>query len=193
MRERLEAWKDDLEEWATGRHLWARLALLLYLAYAGVRHLADPLYSSWFGGITLIFHEMGHLAFVWAGDTMQTLGGSLMQLLIPTIAALYLRLFQKDRFGFAVGLAWLAFSAWNLATYVGDARREELPLVSLGGTPEHDWSELLTRWHLLNHDTQIATGTRVFATVTWTVAMALGGALCFFIWRTRGRAATGAT
>lgn len=176
-----------MEEWATGRHLWARLALLAYLAYAGVRHLANPLYSSWFGGITLIFHEMGHLAFSWAGDTMYTLGGSLMQLLIPTIAALYLRFVQKDRFGFAVCLSWLAFSAWNLATYIGDARREELPLVSMGGNPEHDWSKLLTRWHLLNSDTAIASGVRVCATATWVLAMALGVALCVFIWRMRGQ------
>jgi hypothetical protein len=188
MLERLHDWKGGMEAWAAGRRLWPRVALLVYLAYAGVRHLADPLYRSWFAGITLVFHEMGHLVFSFAGETMKILGGSLMQLLVPIAAAVYLRLFQKDRFGFAVCLAWLAFSAWDLATYIGDASHEDLPLVSMGGTPEHDWSNLLTKWRLLNKDRVIATCVRVFATITWVFAMGLGTALSVFIWRHRARA-----
>ena len=51
----------DAELWCDGRSPWIRAALLGYLLYAGVRHLLDPLYRSWFAGITLAFHELGHL------------------------------------------------------------------------------------------------------------------------------------
>ncbi len=173
LRERFDVWRDDAAEYCQGRRPWARGVMTLYLVYAGVRHLADPMYRSWFAGITLVFHEMGHIVFSPFGRTMTILGGSVMQLLVPTVAALYLLLVQRDWFGLAVGQAWLAFSGWDLATYVSDANKENLPLVSLGGVPEHDWSTLLTQWHLLNSCDTLATATRVAAFTCWALAMAL--------------------
>jgi hypothetical protein len=179
--------RDDAEEWCEAKAWWPRAALLAYLVYAGVRHLASPMYRSWFAGITLAFHEMGHVLFVPLGRTMTILGGSLMQLIVPTAAAVYLLLRQRDYFGFAVGGAWLATSMFELATYVGDASHEDLPLVGFGGNPEHDWSSLLTQWHLLNHDAAIATCVRVVAFVVWAASMALGAWLCVTMARS-GRA-----
>lgn len=163
--------------------LWPRAALLAYLAYAGLRHLLQPLYRSWFAGITLAFHEMGHILFSPLGDTMQLLGGSLMQLIVPTAAAVYLLLRQRDYFGLAAGGSWLAFSCWELAAYIYDASREQLALVGFSGNPEHDWSTLLTRWHLLNSCDSIAAVVRVVASLTWGSSMALGGWLCWRIWQ----------
>jgi hypothetical protein len=135
----------------------------------------DPLYNSWFAGLTLVIHEAGHLVCRGLGDTMYVLGGSLLQLLVPAFVAAYLLLFQRDWFGFAVGLAWLGLSGWNLATYVADASRQDLPLASLSpSVPEHDWAKLLTQWHLLNDCDAIASGVRVFAFAAWAMAMALG-------------------
>jgi hypothetical protein len=185
-----DAWRREAAVWCTGR-MWApRAVVLAYIAYAGVRHLADPLYRSWFGGVTLVFHEMGHIVFGFAGQTLQILGGSLMQLLVPAAAALYLRLAQKDRFGAAVCLAWLAFSTWELSAYIADASREELPLVGLGGKPEHDWSLLLTKWHLLNHDQDIAKAARVVAALLWGASTLYAGTLCYWMWKNRARAST---
>lgn len=184
---RLRSWLGDYlleaELWCEGRSPWARLVLLAYLAYAGVRHLASDQYRSWFSGITLAFHEMGHLLLSWFGQTLHMLGGSLMQLVVPLAAALYLLLRQRDHFGLAVGAAWLSFSMWELAVYVADASREQLPLVGYSDNPIHDWAWLLTRWHLLNQDYLIAAVVRVCATVTWLGAMLLGAWLCWHMLR----------
>ena len=187
LRERArDAWdarRNDAEEWcAEDRTPWPRLALLAYLLYAGVRHIADHLYRSWFAGITLAFHEMGHIIFA-APRILQVAGGSIMQLLVPLAAALHLLYRQRDYFGFAVGTAWLSFSMWELATYMGDARTEALALVGFSDNPEHDWSTLLTAWGVLNHDTAIATVVRVLAFVVWSGSMMFGVWLCWRMWR----------
>ena len=107
----------------------------------------------------------------------------LAQLAVPLATALYLLLRQRDYFGFAVGSGWLAFSEWELGTYIFDAPREELPLVGFGGQPDHDWATLLTRWQLLNNSDHIAFIVRALALVTWAGAIAFGGWLCWRIWR----------
>jgi hypothetical protein len=186
LRDFLEDLRDLLDEWIDSRDGFvARGLLLVYLAYALVRHLVDPLYRSWFGGITLAFHEMGHILFIPFGRTMTIAGGSIMQLLVPAAAAVYLLLRQRDWYGFAVGLSWLSFSGFELATYVGDASRESLPLVSFGGGYHHDWSMLLTQWHLLNHCDGIALGVRVVAGLVGFGAIALGGYIVLRIGRRR--------
>jgi hypothetical protein len=83
-------------------------------------------------------------------------GGSFTQLAGPVIAALLLAR-QRDRYGVAVVGTWLAYSLTNLATYIGDATAQALPLVSLGDTAEHDWNYLLGTADLLRFDTRIAT------------------------------------
>lgn len=173
LRDWLDEARSDARAWCDGRALVPRAALAAYLAYAGVRHMADPLYRSWFAGITLAFHELGHVIFAPLGRTWMLLGGSLTQLAVPAAAALYLLLRQRDWFGLSVGGAWLAFSTWELATYVGDAAREELPLVGLSGAVEHDWSALLTGWRLLNHCDALATALRSLATSVWIASLAL--------------------
>ncbi len=171
--------KLDAELWCEGRNPYLRAALLAYLAYGGVRHLADSHFATWFAGITLIFHEMGHLLFAPFGNTLHILGGSIMQLLIPTAAAVYLLLWQRDYFGFAVGGAWLSFALWELALYVWDAPRETLPLAGFSDHPQHDWATLLTQWHLLNSSDTIAFCLRGAALVTWTLSIAFGAWLCW--------------
>jgi hypothetical protein len=184
-RELFDDYKLDAEMWCEDRSPWLRAALAGYLAYAGVRHILDPLYRSWFGGITLAFHEAGHLLFSGFGNTMMLLGGSLMQIAVPLFATIYLLLRQGDHFGMAVGGSWLAFASWELATYVYDAPREELPLVGFGDHPQHDWGTLLTQWHLLNHSDTFATLIRIFATILWAGSMALAAWLCLTMWRSR--------
>ncbi|MBW2458309.1 MAG: hypothetical protein JRI68_27650 [Deltaproteobacteria bacterium] len=174
--------KLDAELWCDGRAPWLRAALLAYLIYGGVRHLLDPTYRTWFAGITLAFHELGHVVFTPLGYTLGLLGGSLMQIIVPLAAAIYLVLRQGDYFGLAVGQSWLAFSLWELALYISDAAREELALVGFSDRPEHDWSALLTRWHLLNSCDTIAFVVRAIATVTWLTAMGLGAWLCWRLW-----------
>ena len=147
---------ESSKRWAAGRSWHWRVLILAYLVYAAFRSIKDQDYGSLFTGITLAFHEMGHILFAPFGEFLMFAGGSITQLAIPILAAVLLLWRQKDYFGFAVGGAWLGFSALNLARYIGDARALELPLVSMGPEAEHDWWYLLSRMGWLRHDTQIA-------------------------------------
>ncbi len=178
----LEDLRDDLDIWLDERDDWiARGLLLAYLAYGLVRHVADPMYRTWFGPITLAFHEMGHIVFIPLGRTMTIAGGSIMQLLVPLAAAIYLLKKQHDWFGFVVGLAWLSFSMFDLATYIGDAARMELPLVSMSGTGyHHDWNTLLSEWRIIDYCDGIALAVRILGGALGCGAIALGG---YMVWR----------
>src|SRR6476646_11631807 len=76
---------SDAEEWAQGKMWIPRAMLLLYLVYADFRFLKDPMSSTLFSGITLAFHEMGHLIFAFAGHFICSLMGRGTQVLIPII------------------------------------------------------------------------------------------------------------
>lgn len=101
----------------------------------------------------LIFHEAGHIIFLFFGDFMHVLGGSLNQLLVPLITLIaFIR--QKENLSASFALFWLGESASNLSYYISDARTQALPL--LGGDPAgHDWTWLLSHMNLLNADTTI--------------------------------------
>ncbi len=162
----------DAEEWARGRMWIPRALVLLYLVYADIRFLRDPMSGTIFSAITLAFHEGGHLVFAFAGHFICSLMGSGTQVLIPIIVMLvFLR--QPDYFGVAVGGFWLSFSLFELANYVGDARAMELPLVGFSSDPEHDWHYLLSTLGLLRFDTTFAFLIRVVATLSGVASLAV--------------------
>jgi hypothetical protein len=139
------ALKEEVADWCEGRSWAWRAPILAYLAYAGVRHLADPLYASLFGGINLGIHELGHMALSFAGQWVMVLGGSLFQLAAPLVAA-FLLLRQPDYFALPVCGAWFSTNLYSVATYMADARALDLSLVTVGadgGEVEHDWNYLL--------------------------------------------------
>jgi len=184
----LEEFLADAEEWARGRMWIPRALLLLYLVYADIRFLRDPMSSTMFSGITFAFHEMGHLIFAFAGHFICSLMGSGTQVLIPIIVIIiFLR--QPDYFGVAVGGFWLSFSLFELARYVADARAMDLPLVGFSDDPEHDWHYLLGTLGLLNFDTTLAFLIRVAATLTGVAALAFAVWLLLIMARTKGRRA----
>jgi hypothetical protein len=169
---------DDARDWASGRMWIPRALLLAYLVYADVRFLRDPMHGTIFSGITLAFHEMGHLIFSFAGHFIDALMGSGTQVLIPIVViVVFLR--QPDYFGVAVGGFWLSFSLFEVATYVNDARTMELPLVGFSDQPEHDWNYLLGAMHMLPAD-------HFFAFLIRVVATLIGAAsLTFAVWLLR--------
>jgi len=150
-----------------------RALLLLYLLYAEIRFLRDPMSSTMFSGITLAFHEMGHLIFAFLGHFIGSLMGSGTQLLIPIIVMIVFAR-QPDYFGISVGGFWLSFSMFELANYVGDARAMDLPLVGFSDDPEHDWHYLLSTLHLLPLDTTFAFLLRLAATLIGLASLAFG-------------------
>lgn len=178
-RPNLRALQAEAAAWCAGRSWpWWRAGLLAYLAWAGVQHLRDPVYASFFGGITLGIHELGHLLFAFGGRFLGTAGGSIAQVAAPAVAA-WLLYRQRDFFGVAVGGAWESFSLWNLAAYVGDARARDLPLVGFVPDPIHDWNWLLSTLGILSWDRGLAALIRIAAFSIWAASMALGGWLCW--------------
>jgi hypothetical protein len=164
--------------WARGRMWVPRALLLLYLVYADWRLFRDPETGTIFSGITLAFHEMGHLVFAWAPHFVCAFMGSGFQLLIP-IVVIFVFLRQPDYFGVAVGGFWLSFSMFELARYVGDARSMDLPLVGFSSDPEHDWHYILGALHMLPLD-------HFFAFLLRVGALGIGAAsLAFAVWLLR--------
>jgi hypothetical protein len=182
----LEDFLSDAEDWAQGRMWIPRAILLAYLVYADIRFLRDPLSSTMFSGITLGFHEMGHIIFNFAGHFIGSLMGSGMQVLVPIIVIIvFFR--QPDYFGAAVGGFWLSFSLFELANYVADARAMELPLVGFTDDPEHDWHYLLGTMGLLKLDTTFGFLIRATATLTGVASLALAVWLLVIMARSKGR------
>ncbi|MBU1149123.1 hypothetical protein KKI23_03470 [Patescibacteria group bacterium] len=104
--------------------------------------------------IDLIFHEAGHIIFHFFGDFISTLGGSLMQILIPLICFGYF-LLRQQLFASSFCGWWLGQNLINVSVYIGDTRARELYLIGPPGAT-HDWYWLLNRMDKLAQDTQIA-------------------------------------
>jgi len=100
----------------------------------------------------LAFHEAGHVVFGIFGYTPGLYGGTLGQLVFPLVLAFtFMR--QGALFSYAFALAWLFQNFFNIARYMADARSQVLPLVGGG---EHDWTNILSRWGMLQADTTLA-------------------------------------
>lgn len=111
--------------------------------------------------VNLPFHEAGHLLFRPFGQFITSLGGTLGQMLMPTICLLTLLLKTRDPYGAALSLWWVGENFLDIAPYINDARAGQLPL--LGGNfghsapyGFHDWEYLLTESGLLVHDHLLA-------------------------------------
>jgi hypothetical protein len=179
----LSGWRAQVEEWCAGRSALVRAPLLLWLAYVGIRHVADPLYTSLFGALNLGLHEGGHLLFGYLrGEFLAVAGGTVLQLAAPGMAAvMFLR--QPDYFAITVCGAWLATNLYNVAAYMADARVQELPLVTVGDGECvicHDWAYMLGRVGLLSLDTTLAGLVRVVAFILMWSSLAAGG---WMLWR----------
>ncbi|HLB09017.1 MAG TPA: hypothetical protein VK617_05765 [Gemmatimonadaceae bacterium] len=160
--------------------------MLAYLVYIAIRSLSDAEYGTIFSGLTLGVHEAGHVLFSPFGELLEVAGGSLTQIAVPLIVAL-LFLRQREYFGIAVALAWLSLSLSGLATYIGDARDQLLPLVSMGsGDPIHDWHFLLAHFGMLGYDRALARFTDFVSALSLVAALTLGGWLCAAMHRTAG-------
>jgi hypothetical protein len=115
---------------------------------------------SFLHNINLPFHEAGHILFSPFGRFIQVLGGTLGQILMPTICMLTLLLKTRDPFGASVGLWWLSQNFMDVAPYINDAR--DLSLTLIGGVTGqedptfHDWHNLLFWLGSLKHDHLIA-------------------------------------
>ena len=105
--------------------------------------------------IDLVFHEAGHFIFALFGKFIGTLGGTIMQLLVPLTCMIALLFKTRDPFGASVCLWWIGENFLDIAVYMYDAQTMWLPL--LGGGGIHDWNYILMMTGLLQYTHALAT------------------------------------
>ncbi|HQO37576.1 MAG TPA: hypothetical protein PLP56_00765 [Candidatus Omnitrophota bacterium] len=163
----------EAADWCRGRNWLVRAPLLAYFAYAFMRHLHDPLYTSVIGALNLGIHELGHLVFGFMGEAMMIAGGTIAQLSVPVFAVFnFYR--QRDFFAIALSFGWLSTNFFNVAAYAADARRQALPLVGIGDSAYHDWEYMLGKTGLLECDAVIAGIIRLFGLISMIICLAAG-------------------
>jgi hypothetical protein len=108
---------------------------------------------TWIDNADLVIHEAGHFFFMIFGKFIYTLGGTLMQILLPSLIVWY---FWRNsyRTGAQVGLLWLGQNFINISVYAADARAKALPLLG-GNKVYHDWEYILGTLNLLQYDTEV--------------------------------------
>jgi len=179
-----EAWTDRLPFLAALEEKWepipkAALAawlifysLFLYQAARGqgILLLMD--------GVFVPIHEGGHLLFRFFGEFGMVAGGTILQLLVPILLASFF-IFHRQAQGVAFCLFFMFEQFLPIATYMADARAQELPLLSIGGGEDviHDWDYMFGKQGLLEHDIQIAGFVRF---IGW---MGMIGIVIWLVWR----------
>jgi hypothetical protein len=167
--------------WAAGRSWYWRLPLFLLLLTQAVKPLRRMDQWNVFTGINFGAHEFGHLFWAFFGEWMTIAGGSLTQILVPIgAAAVVMR--TRDWFGLAVCGLFLASSLGELSWYIGDARAQQLDLVSFspdGGG--HDWAYLLRRAGMLRYDLTLARLARAIGFVTIVASSVLAARLFWWM------------
>lgn len=151
------SWLERLVE--VSKQPWRRVGtpsfIFSSLLVAGVCYFANS-GQKWvyvLDSANLAFHEAGHPLFgLLLGERITVYGGTLGQLVFPAVATASFW-WRRETLSFALCAAWLFENFWNIARYMADARARELPLV---GNGEHDWTEIFSRWHVLQWDTGIA-------------------------------------
>lgn len=108
---------------------------------------------TWIDNADLVIHEAGHFFFMFFGKFIYTLGGTLMQILLPSLITWYF--FRNGyRTGAQAGLLWLGQNLINISVYAADAQAQALPLLG-GNKVYHDWNYLLSATNLLQYDAAI--------------------------------------
>jgi hypothetical protein len=170
-----------------------RVALLAAFASWGLRlcwldYRDGEIMQSFIHGPLLIFHEAGHVIFRPFGEWVAVLGGTLGQLLMPTILAGALLWKNRDPFGAAIGLWLLGVSVLDVAPYMYDAWEPQLTLLG-GGTGNdsfHDWIYLFDSVNQLHHAQRIGGVTHALGAAIVVLAIAWGARL---LWLQRRRLA----
>jgi hypothetical protein len=131
--------------------------------------------------VHLPIHEGGHLLFGWLGEKPMLWGGTILQLLVPALLAGAF-VVRGDLLGTTFCSVGFFHSLNGVATYMIDALKRELPLVTVGASADeaqHDWVQIFSDLGVLPHAIQIGNFVRVLA---WC---GLLGSMAWFYWRYR--------
>ncbi len=118
--------------------------------------------------INLIIHEAGHSVFIFFGDFINILSGSLFQILFPFVFVLYFYK-KQEYFSASLLLFWVGQNIINVSVYASDAQTMQLPL--LGG--EHDWNYLLQTTGLLGYTNMIGSSMYAIGVIVIVLAICL--------------------
>jgi hypothetical protein len=173
----------DLAFLAPLREDWepvSRTARIGWLVFYGLFLLYALANKSGYLYIDYVFvpiHEGGHLLFSYFGHTLMVAGGTILQLGVPLMLAVYFAVRRQ-----VPGTAFCSFFFFenflNVATYMADSRRMALQYVTVGDPDlaEHDWQTLFSQWGVLQYDTKIAAVVRA---VGWLGMIAVA----VWLWR----------
>jgi hypothetical protein len=126
-------------------------------------------------GVDLGVHEFGHMLLGWAPSLAVALAGSAVQVAAPAALAGYFW-WRRDRLAVVLMVAWLGMSLNNVAVYVRDATRMELPLFGDDGSGAgHDWRNILGELGWLEHAEALAGLVRAASVLAFLAALALAG------------------
>jgi hypothetical protein len=135
----------------------------------------DPYQWHLIDGVNLVIHEAGHPIFSPFGEFLMIAGGSLFQVIMPTLFVGYFW-YHSKYYSAALVLFWVGESILNVSVYAGDSLALQLPL--LGGQDSiHDWNYLLSSLNLLPATAKVAGAIRLFGTVV--IALAAFGSIRF--------------
>ena len=129
-------------------------------------------------GVFVPIHEGGHLLFRFFGQFVMVAGGTFLQLFVPFALATYF-FFQRQPQGVAFCMFFFFEQFLPIATYMADARAQDLPLLTVGDAEYviHDWNYLFSRLGVLEHDIQIAGAVRF---IGW---LGMIGVMLWLLWR----------
>jgi len=100
----------------------------------------------------LLFHEAGHPLIGLFSGRLEPYGGTIGQLTFPVVLAI--SGWRRGKLLLVAGASvWFFENFFNIARYIADARKLQLPLVGGG---DHDWNTILAKWDILMYDTRIA-------------------------------------
>jgi hypothetical protein len=167
LEEQLGPWKPVSRAAAIG---WLAFYIIFFLYAAFDR--SGFLFLDY---VNLIIHEGGHLFFSWFGYTIMILGGTLGELIVPLLCALYF-FWQREVIAVAFCSFWFFENFLYIGTYMADARTLQLQLV---GSGDHDWEILFGQWSVLQYDQRIGGITK---NLGWLGMLAV---IVWFVWRTK--------
>jgi hypothetical protein len=130
--------------------------------------------GSFMHNILLPIHEAGHVIFRILGRFMMILGGSLFQILLPFGICIAFIVMRRDNFGAAIGFWWASVSLVDVSPYIYDALHPQITLID-GSTGDesgiHDWINILTALHKLDHAQTYGTLAHFFGGVCMFLAL----------------------
>jgi hypothetical protein len=148
-----------------------RMGLTIVLAMYGGAILVTPDHWSLLDGLNQAVHATGHLLLVGTNETMQQLGGTVLQLLLPLIVTAYFTV-RDDEHAASIGVWWVGQNAVNISASMAISGTGSTG--SVPGSVEHDWLMLFARWDVLHHAEQYANLTRGFGVLLMLLATMWG-------------------